>query len=107
MGPGRNRTTAAAPTDNNADGTSEVYKERSENNLDYMGEFLKVPTCSAIGWRKYRIPSALRSQAPYRDGSTIVGDDMGIRRAELLWLVATILHMSFYRCFWSDRAGPV
>ena len=35
-------------------------------------------TSSAIGQRKYRIPSDLRSQALYRSVSTMVGDHMGI-----------------------------
>ena len=68
-----------------------------------MGEILKVVACSAIGWRKYRIPSALRSQAPYRDGSTIVGDHMGIRRAELLPLIAVILRLCTNVC---EAIGP-
>lgn len=33
---------------------------------------------TAIGLRKYRIPSDLRSQAEYRLVSTMVGDHMGI-----------------------------
>ncbi len=33
---------------------------------------------TAIGLRKYRIPSDLRSQAQYRSVSTMVGDHMGI-----------------------------
>ena len=33
---------------------------------------------TAIGLRKYRIPSDLRSQAGYRLVSTMVGDHMGI-----------------------------
>lgn len=33
---------------------------------------------TAIGLRKYRIPSDLRSQAEYRSVSTMVGDHMGI-----------------------------
>lgn len=39
-------------------------------------ELLLVST--AIGSRKYRIPSDLRSQAGYRLVSTMVGDHMGI-----------------------------
>ena len=39
---------------------------------------------SAIGQRKYRIPSDLRSQALYRSVSTMVGDHMGILGAEVL-----------------------
>lgn len=37
-----------------------------------------ILTSTAIGLRKYRIPSDLRSQAEYRLVSTMVGDHMGI-----------------------------
>lgn len=37
-----------------------------------------ILSSTAIGSRKYRIPSDLRSQAGYRLVSTMVGDHMGI-----------------------------
>ncbi len=39
---------------------------------------LNILVSTAIGLRKYRIPSDLRSQAEYRLVSTMVGDHMGI-----------------------------
>lgn len=39
---------------------------------------LHILVSTAIGLRKYRIPSDLRSQAEYRLVSTMVGDHMGI-----------------------------
>ncbi len=43
----------------------------------YKG-FKVILVSTAIGLRKYRIPSDLRSQAQYRSVSTMVGDHMGI-----------------------------
>lgn len=43
----------------------------------YKG-FKRILVSTAIGLRKYRIPSDLRSQAQYRSVSTMVGDHMGI-----------------------------
>lgn len=43
----------------------------------YRGTLI-ILSSTAIGSRKYRIPSDLRSQAGYRLVSTMVGDHMGI-----------------------------
>lgn len=44
----------------------------------YMWWERVIPLSTAIGLRKYRIPSDLRSQAEYRLVSTTVGDHVGI-----------------------------
>ena len=51
-----------------------------------VNAWIPFQTSSAIGQRKYRIPSDLRSQALYRSVSTMVGDHMGILGAEVLLL---------------------
>lgn len=48
-----------------------------ELELDNSGS-KDILVSTAIGSRKYRIPSDLRSQAGYRLVSTMVGDHMGI-----------------------------
>jgi hypothetical protein len=49
---------------------------------------------TAIGLRKYRIPSDLRSQAEYRLVSTTVGDHVGILGAVVF---------AFAQCSWLCR----
>ena len=44
-----------------------------------------ILSSTAIGSRKYRIPSDLRSQAGYRLVSTMVGDHMGILGVVVFW----------------------
>lgn len=44
----------------------------------YINPCLPILSSTAIGLRKYRIPSDLRSQAEYRLVSTTVGDHVGI-----------------------------
>lgn len=51
----------------------------------YKGALKTYKVSSAIGSRKYRIPSDLRSQAGYRLVSTMVGDHMGILGAEVIF----------------------
>lgn len=48
-----------------------------QEGLAYRG-CSDILSSTAIGSRKYRIPSDLRSQAGYRLVSTMVGDHMGI-----------------------------
>jgi hypothetical protein len=50
---------------------------------------------SAIGLRKYRIPSDLRSQAEHRLVSTMVGDHMGILGVEVFAFLLTVDQRDF------------
>lgn len=47
-------------------------------SLGFIGSLTSYLVSTAIGLRKYRIPSDLRSQAQCRSVSTMVGDHMGI-----------------------------
>lgn len=66
--------------------SSLIYTSSKGFGLDGFGlaaapayKLLKcILVSTAIGLRKYRIPSDLRSQAQYRSVSTMVGDHMGI-----------------------------
>jgi hypothetical protein len=75
------------------------------------------PSSTAIGLRKYRIPSDLRSQAEYRLVSTTVGDHVGILGAvvfaiwkcwdgpgELLFLTASMDRGSLHGVTWQSSS---
>jgi hypothetical protein len=75
------------------------------------------PSSTAIGLRKYRIPSDLRSQAEYRLVSTTVGDHVGILGAvvfaiwkwrdgpgELLFLIASMARGTLQRVAWQSSS---
>lgn len=52
---------------------------------------------TAIGSRKYRIPSDLRSQAGYRLVSTMVGDHMGILGVVVFGLCFSVFFARFIK----------
>lgn len=63
---------------------------------------------TAIGSRKYRIPSDLRSQAGYRSVSTMVGDHMGILGVVVFffWVVQGTGDRVVYRTSWKALLSP-
>ena len=74
--------------------------------LRVIEKLIYYSSSSAIGQRKYRIPSDLRSQALYRPVSTMVGDHMGILGAEVLLACRPEFDILQFKIFYEGCLGP-